>query len=85
MRRKAAEYAEKGGEAWRAEGGRGFIPRFGTNSRRRDQHNLPEFDNDLHRVGLLFREVADYGQLIHLALIRFHEQDDPDDETAKAH
>jgi hypothetical protein len=38
----------------------------------------------LHRVRLLFRQVTDYGQLVHLALVRLEEQDDPEDKPAKA-
>lgn len=33
----------------------------------------------LHRVGLLFRHVADDGQLIHLVLVGFQKKDDPED------
>jgi len=38
----------------------------------------------LHRVRLLLGQIADHRQLVHLALIRLHEQDNPDYEAPKA-
>ena len=35
----------------------------------------------LHRVGLFFRHVADERQLVHLTLVRFYDQNDPDDKA----
>ena len=41
-------------------------------------------DFALYCVRLLFREIADYGQLVHLSLIRFDEQDDPGNKNSDA-
>src|ERR1035438_9963392 len=38
----------------------------------------------LHRVRLLLGNIADHRQLVHLALIRLHEQDNPEYEASKA-
>jgi len=38
----------------------------------------------LHRIRLLFRQVADDGQLVHLPLIGLEQQNDPKNESAQA-
>ena len=45
--------------------------------------HLAEDFGSLHRVGLLFRHVANHGQLVHLPLIRLEQQYDPDDEAGE--
>src|SRR6267142_6239003 len=38
----------------------------------------------LHSVSLLLREIADHRQLVHLALVCFQQEDDPNDEASHA-
>src|ERR1700676_193136 len=47
------------------------------------QDDAPEGGGALHRIRLLFRQIANHWQLVHLPLIRLDKQDNPDDEAAQ--
>ena len=45
----------------------------------------PAWPIELYCVGLLFREIANHGKLIHLSLIGLDEHNDPQDQASKAY
>jgi AICAR transformylase/IMP cyclohydrolase PurH len=48
------------------------------------QSQRPSFSSPASLSDLLFRQVSDYRQLIHEALVRLYQQDDPENKAAQA-